>query len=159
VFKFITLALLFTLISASSLGGREIDLNKLSSEAAEQHKHLLVWLHKTDCGYCESMREFTLEDDAVADLLKQSFLFVQINVSENDTVTYKTFKGSGKAFAVRIGYNFYPSSLFLNESADIIFAAAGYIEEGDFKKMLTFVESGRYKIMSYDAFRQQENKR
>jgi len=159
VFKQFTFLLFFFLIQASSLSARDINLNKLAADAATQQKHLLVWLHKTDCGYCESMREFTLEDDAVAAQLERSFLFVQINVSENDTVTYKTFTGSGKAFAIKVGYNFYPSSLFMNDKADIVFAAAGYIEEGDFKKMLTFVETGLYKTMSYDAFRQQENKR
>lgn len=158
MFKFITISLLLCL-SLSSLSAREINLNALATDAAKQNKHLLVWLHKTDCGYCESMREFTLEDEKVAAVLKKSYLFSHINISENDEITYKTFKGNGKAFAKKIGYNFYPSSLFMNEKADLIFAAAGYIEEKDFLIMLEYVDSGAYRQMKYDLFRQQKGKR
>ena len=158
MFKFITISLLLCL-SLSSLSAREINLNALATDAAKQNKHLLVWLHKTDCGYCESMREFTLEDEKVAAVLKKSYLFSHINISENDEIIYKTFKGNGKAFAKKVGYNFYPSSLFLNEKADLIFAAAGYIEEKDFLIMLEYVDSGAYRRMKYDLFRQQKGRR
>jgi len=158
VFKFITISLLLCL-SLSSLSAREINLNALATDAAKRNKHLLVWLHKTDCGYCESMREFTLEDEKVAAVLKKSYLFSHINISENDEIIYKTFKGNGKAFAKKVGYNFYPSSLFLNEKADLIFAAAGYIEEKDFLIMLEYVDSGAYRRVKYDLFRQQKGRR
>ena len=158
MFKLITIPL-FLCLSLATLAAREINLDNLAAKAAEQNKHLLVWLHKTDCGYCESMREFTLEDENVAAVLKNSYLFVHINISENDNVTYKSFKGSGKAFAKKVGYNFYPSSLFLNGKTEIVFAAAGYIEEKDFLMMLKYVDSGAYRHMKYDMFRQQEGKR
>lgn len=158
MFKFITISLLLCL-SLSSLSAREINLNALATDAAKRNKHLLVWLHKTDCGYCESMREFTLEDEKVAAVLKKSYLFSHINISENDEIIYKTFKGNGKAFAKKVGYNFYPSSLFLNEKADLIFAAAGYIEEKDFLIMLEYVDSGAYRRVKYDLFRQQKGRR
>jgi thioredoxin-related protein len=156
VFKFITISLLICLSFSSSLSAREINLNTLAAEAAKQHKHLFVWLHKTDCGYCEAMREFTLEDDRVAAILKKSFRFIHINVNDNDDIRYKSFKGSGKAFAKKVGYSFYPSSLFMDKQANLIFAAAGYIEEKNFLVMLKYVESAAYRTMKYDRFRQQE---
>lgn len=138
--------------------GRDVDIDALAASAAKEQKHLLVWLHKTDCGYCESMREFTLEDDKIAPMLEKGFVFEHINVYDNDTITYKSFKGNGKAFAKKVGYSFYPSSLFLDKDAEIVFAAPGYIEERDFAVMLKFVQSGAYKKMGYDCFRRQEEK-
>lgn len=145
------------IVSAVSFA-RDIDLNTLAADAAAHQKHLLVWLHKTDCGYCESMREFTLEDDNVSPYLKAHFVFEHINVNEKDTVSYKTFKGDGKAFAKTVGFNFYPSSVFMDKSAEIVFAAPGYIEERDFMVMLKYVQSGAYKKMGYDCFSRKEEK-
>ena len=158
VLKPLTTTFLFLIALSASLFARDIDLNRLASDAAQHNKHLFVWLHKTDCGYCEAMREFTLQDDAIASVVKASFVFVHINVNEKDIVTFKTFKGSGKAFAKEVGYSFYPSSLFMDAKADIVFAAPGYIEERDFAVMLKFVRSGAYKKMGYDCFRRQEEK-
>lgn len=139
-----------------TLFGKEIDLDHLATEAAKTDRHLLVWLHKTDCGYCEAMREFTLEDDTIATELKKHFLFVPINVYDDDWVILKDFSGSGKAFAKKTGYNFYPSTLFIDQNGKIIFAAPGYINLNDFRYMLKFINSGAYRTQSYNAFRQQE---
>ena len=159
MFRLISIGLLLCLSLSSALSARDININNLAAEAAKQNKHLLIWLHKTDCGYCESMREFTLEDENIAAVLKKAFLFVHININEKDDVTFKTFKGDGKAFAKKVGYNFYPSSLFFDAKADLIFAAAGYIEENDFLMMLTYVDSGAYRTMKYDIYRQQKGQR
>lgn len=137
---------------------RDINIDTLAAEAAKQNKHLLVWLHKTDCGYCESMREFTLEDDTIAPVLAKDFIFEHINVNEKDTVTYKSHQSDGKAFAKKVGFSFYPSSIFMNAKADIVFAAPGYIDEKDFIVMLHFVRSGAYSEMGYDCFRRKEEK-
>lgn len=155
--KYITAIFLLTI--TLSLYARQIDLNRLASDASVHHKHLLVWLHETDCGYCEAMHDFTLQDKSIEAMLAKSFVFVPINVSDKDTVTFKTFKGSAKAFAKRLGYSFYPSSLFMDAHADIVFAAPGYIKLNDFAVMLRFIKSGAYKKMDYDRYRRQEKKR
>lgn len=138
---------------------KDIDLNALAHDAGKQNKHLLVWLHKTDCSYCEAMREFTLEDESIANRIKKSFKFVHINVYDNDKVTFKDFIGDGKAFAKTVGYSFYPSSIFFDKHAEVVFAAPGYIEEKDFAVMLDFVSSKAYRKQGYDCFRRQEERR
>ena len=36
---------------------RDINLNDLVQKATQKNKHLFVFLHRTDCGYCESLKE------------------------------------------------------------------------------------------------------
>ncbi|MHC3995806.1 thioredoxin family protein [Thiomicrolovo sp. ZZH C-3] len=148
---FITLLILLSFFF--SLSARDIDLDRIALDTAKQKKTLLVWLHKNDCGYCEAMYEFTLGDDHVAPQLESSFTLVDININDDDTVTFKDFKGSGHDFAKHVGYNFYPSSLFIDADAEIIFAAPGYVEEKDFTNMLDYVSSGAHKTMTYDSFK------
>ncbi|WP_345970099.1 MULTISPECIES: thioredoxin family protein [Sulfurimonas] len=153
---FITLLMLTSFFF--SLSARDIDLNRIAIDTAKQKKTLLVWLHKNDCGYCEAMYEFTLGDDKVSSLIQASFELVDININDDDTVMFKEFRGSGHDFAKHVGYNFYPSSLFLDADGEIIFAAPGYVEEKDFFKMLDYVSSGAHKSMTYDSFNREGKK-
>jgi len=151
-------SIFFFLLLALTLNARDINVETMAADAEKSGKYLLVWLHKTDCGYCEAMREFTLDNEKVKAVLKKDFVFEHINVNDGDTVSYKDFKGSGKAFAKMTGYSFYPSSLFFDGDAEMIFAAPGYIEEDSFLVMLDYVRSGAYKKMGYDGFRRREEK-
>ena len=133
---------------------KEINLDRLASDAGKQNRHLLVWLHKTGCSYCAAMHDFTLDDDKVKAMLQTRFDFVAINVYEHDTVIYRKTHSSAKAFAKKIGYDFYPSSIFMNAHSNIVFAAPGYIEEGPFLDMLKFVAQKSYLTQTYETFKQ-----
>lgn len=121
---------------ASFLFARDIDINKKLQQLDGTKKYLYVYLHRVGCGYCSSMDEFTLDDDLVKEYIAKKFLFVQINVSYDDTVYFKDFKGSSKEFAKYIGFNFYPSSLFFDKKGEMVEAKAGYIDEVPFLKYL-----------------------
>ena len=149
---------LIILTLQQSLYAREINLNNLIDRAKESDKHLLVWLHKTDCGYCESMKEFTLQNDTIKLFTDKNFLYVHINVYDKDKVTYKKFVGSGREFAKNIGYDFYPSSLFFDDNRDIVFTEVGYIDnsrtpnEKRFFSILNYIESKSYKKMDFEDY-------
>ncbi len=141
-----------------TLQAKVINIDTLISSAKKENKHLLVWLHKTDCGYCESMKEFTLENETIKAFVKKNFIFVHINVYEKDTIKYQDFKGNGLEFAKDIGYNFYPSSLFFNNDGDIILSEVGYIDkatepnEKRFYKILNFINSKSYEKINFSDY-------
>ena len=137
-----------------SLFARSIDINAIVKKSIDKNKHLFVFLHRTDCGYCESMLTFTLDDDPVKELVDKKFVFLHINISEDDLVTYKRFSGNGRAFAKHVGYNIYPSSLFLNSKNEIIHAVPGYQDKDEFLLILKYVDSKAYKTMGYRTFKQ-----
>jgi len=118
----------FLLIFMASLYAKEINIDKAALKARDLHKHLFVFLHKTDCGYCESMIQFTFEDELIKPFIKKNFLYLSINVNDNDIVSYKDFKGSGREFAKSIGYDFYPTALFFDKMANIVEVEVGYID-------------------------------
>lgn len=143
----------FILLSlVSILFARDIDINSLTSTADKSNKTLFIFLHMTGCGYCDSMKEFTLDDDDIIEFLDKKFLFEHINVSEKDNISYKNFKGSGKEFANFIGYDFYPSSLFFDEKSNLIFALPGYQDEKRFSNILKYVDSASYKTEKFHSF-------
>ena len=133
MFKNLFIILIFVSLSAF---GRDINIDKLSLQASKHDKILFIFIHTTDCGYCESMREFTLDEEKVKKLIEKSFIFEHINVRDNDTITYQDFRGSGAKFVQEIGYTFYPTSLFFDKESDLIYAKPGYVNEKKFYDIL-----------------------
>lgn len=144
---------LFIIVFNISLFARNIDIDAIVKNSVKNDKHLFVFLHRTDCGYCESMLMFTLDDDPVKELINKDFVYLNINISEDDVVKYKNFKGSGRDFAKNVGYNIYPSSLFVNTKSEIVHAVPGYQDKDQFLLVLKYVNSYAYKTMGFQSFK------
>ncbi len=139
---------IFLLLSLQlTLSAKDININELVKEATAINKKVFIFLHRTDCGYCDSMISFTLDDDIVRPLIKNNFLEIHINIFDDNTIFYNDFTGDGRSFAKHIGYNMYPSSIFLDEQSKIIHAEVGYIDEKNFPISLNYVISSAYKSM------------
>lgn len=151
----ITNLFILILVLNGSLFARNIDINSIVKNSVKKNKHLFIFLHRTDCGYCESMQMFTLDDDPVKELIQKKFVFLHVNILEDDVVKYKDFTGSGRDFAKKVGYNIYPSSLFLNGANEIIYALPGYKDKDQFLLILKYVDSGAYKTKDYQAFKKE----
>lgn len=150
--KILSIFFFITLVVSSPLFGRNIDIDSIVKKSVTANKHLFIFLHRTDCGYCESMLMFTLDDDPVRELMEKKFKYLQINISENDVVKYKKFKGNGREFAKHVGYNIYPSSLFLNKRNEIVYAIAGYQSKEHFYETLKCVDTRGYKKMDCSQY-------
>jgi len=145
--------LLLLIITTAVVSAKDININSIVKSSVESKKHLFIFLHRTDCGYCESMLTFTLDDDPVRELIEGKFAYLSINISENDRVTYKNFIGNGRDFAKYVGYNIYPSSLFLNKKSEIVYAISGYQDKEQFLDVLKYVDSRAYKTIGFQTFK------
>jgi len=70
--------LLLLIILHTALTARDINVNKLVEQAKNEQKRVFVFLHKTDCSYCESMIMFTLDDDYIRPMLEEDFFLIVI---------------------------------------------------------------------------------
>ncbi len=158
MFKILIKTFLIILTLQITLQARQININNLINNASNDNKYLIVWLHKTDCGYCESMKEFTLENETIELLMSKKFIYEHINVYEDDTIHYNNFMGTGREFAKKIGYDFYPTTLFFDSKANIILSEVGYIDnekkpnEKRFFSILNFIVSKAYLKMDFEDY-------
>ena len=130
------------IVSISFAG--DIDLDKLTLEAKNANKHILLYFHKTGCPYCNKMEEFTFDDDKVADAIKRHFIFIDINVKEDGIVSFGDFKGTKREFVAMTGYEMYPASLFVDKDGEIVYVELGYKDEVKYLKILQMVSSKGY---------------
>ena len=152
MFKFFFfLCAIFTLSSADS-----IDIDSLLIDAKKSKKHILIFLHKPQCSYCERMVLFTLSDDDVIEKIKKDFIFVDINIGDLGEVVFDDFKGNKHDFAKSLSFNFYPSAVFIDGDGEVIYGQAGYKDEEQFLNTLRFVASHSYIDLGIDDFKYKE---
>ena len=99
------------------------------------------------------MQEFTLEDDDIAEYLENNYKVIHINISHKDKITYQNEQSGGLCFAKKIGYDFYPSALFLDAKGDIKYASVGYKDEFEFMAILEYINSNDFKIISFNQYK------
>lgn len=82
-----------------------------------------------------------------------------MNITKHDHVVYNDFEGSAKAFAETIGYNIYPTCIFINSNYEIIYAVPGYQKADIFLHMLKFVASNAYEKMDFTKYKKKSHYR
>jgi len=151
--KLFILSFMALLTFESNLFSKTINIDEIVKNT---NKEVIVYLHKIGCSYCNSMEEFTLDDDAVKEYIQEHYKFISINVSLEDRIIYKGKETGGKCFAKDVGYAFYPAILFLDRDAKIKYVSLGYKDEFEFLVILKYVYEGFYKDISLDEFKEKE---
>jgi len=147
------LKLFFLIVISTVSGANTINIDKLLNSAKNSDKHLFLFLHKPTCSYCENMLLFTLPEDEIAEKIRENFIFVDIDIADTGEVLFDDFRGSKQEFAKYVGFNFYPSSLFIEKSKEGVYGVAGYKDEDAFLKILRYVETHSYKKSGIDDFK------
>jgi thioredoxin-related protein len=101
------------------------------------------------------MEEFTFDDDDVKNFIHQHFLFRSINISQDKDVIFHNKHLSGLTYAKEVGYNFYPTVLFLDKDGDVFEVSVGYKEEKEFLLLLKYIHSPEYDTLSFEEYKQQ----
>ena len=99
------------------------------------------------------MIEFTLHDPEIAHEIQQKFVYVDLYTGENGVVIFNGFKGSRRDLARALGYDFYPTSVFIETpSKQLINATPGAREQDFFIKVLDYVSTLQYKEMEFETY-------
>ena len=150
--SFIHKILLLSLLTLH-IFANEISIDTLVKQAAKEQKHLLVFFHKFGCSFCEKMEENTLEDTYILEQIKKYFIFVDIGIDDEGTVTHKAFKGNKHAYAKFLEIEFYPTVGFVDTNSSYVHGVIGYRGPQHFLKHLKYIESNEYKEMDFEAFK------
>jgi len=109
-------------------------------------------MHKPNCGHCSHMIKFTLQDDEIAKEINSKFIYVDLFTGDEGDVVYKDFRGSRRDFAKHIGYDFYPTSLFIDEHSKIVNVTPGAREQDFFIDVLNYVSTKQYLTMEFETY-------
>jgi len=130
-----------------------VELDALSHKAKFENKHLLLFFHKEHCGFCEKMKNVTLEDSKVKSFIDKHFIFVDVGINDEGTIQHKDFNGTKHAYAKSLGISLYPSVGFIDGNNTLVYGTIGYRDSGAFDIILHYVQSKAYIGMELQAYK------
>jgi len=98
------------------------------------------------------MIKFTLGDEEIKHEIDTKMVYVDIFIKESGIVTYQSFKGNRRAFAQHLGYDFYPTSIFLDSNGSVVNATPGAREQDFFIQVLDYVTTKQYLEMEFETY-------
>ena len=139
------------LVIPLSIFGVDLDLDKIVSDANKSGKHVMLFLHKDGCGFCEKMM-FSFEDKNLSKKIKKDFILVDLNRDDNETISFQGYKGSNKAFLKKLGVDFYPIVTFMDKNSSFIYNVTGYRNPKKLTSVLNYISSMAYKKRTFEEF-------
>ncbi len=131
----------------------DFNIDKSVVDANKTNKHVILFLHKDNCGYCDRM-SFNLADTNTSQIIKKDFILLDINRDDDEYVLYQSFKGTNKSFMEALGINFYPTILFIDTTNNqIIYALSGYRDIQELHIVLGYISTKSYKRISLEEYK------
>ena len=140
------------LLSLFSISLFSKDLNLDTIVANADGKPLFIFMHKPHCGHCRHMIKSTLNDDKVVQKIKNNFIYVDLFTGDEGDVVFNGFRGNRRNFAKHIGYDFYPTSLFIDSKKEIVNVTPGAREQEFFIDVLNYVSTKQYLSMEFETY-------
>ncbi|MEL7530168.1 MAG: thioredoxin family protein [Bacteroidota bacterium] len=114
-----------------------------------EKRPLVVFLHTDWCRYCEAMRQKTLQNEDIIDLLNEEFYYLPFDAESEEEIRFRghpfsfepTGRGTGihslaKALGTIDGEIAYPTLVVLNEDYEIVFQYAGFMNARAMRRIL-----------------------
>lgn len=97
------------------------------AEAAEEGKRVMIYFGQNNCPYCRRLHETGFNDPSMRAYWLEHFDSVAVNIfGDLDTAWIDGDSGSEKELARRLGIQFTPTLLFLDEQGGIVARIDGY---------------------------------
>jgi thioredoxin-related protein len=119
---------------------KTVAFQQLDSLQKIEKRPVMVFLHTSWCKYCGAMKNTTLKNTEVVNLLNQKYYFVSLDIEERKAIPFRGhtfhYKPTGANTGVHElaeqlgtinGQLAYPGLCFLNSDFEIIFQKEGYV--------------------------------
>ena len=128
----------------------------------KEPRKIYIDMYTDWCGWCKVMDKKTFTDKGIADHLNTNFYAVKFDAEGKDNVDFKgqTFKFVAQgsrgyhelAAALMQGKMSYPTSVFLDESLNLLLPLQGFQKPEQLDPILEFIGEDHYKTSNYEQF-------
>lgn len=118
-------------------------------EAAEQGKHVMLFMHLNGCPYCFKMVEENFKNAPYTDFIQNNFDVIALNIrGDREVALNDEVSVTEKELAARFKVKYTPTIVFLNQDNKIVARTNGYRSVADFKLVLNYVQEKAYQNTS-----------
>jgi thioredoxin-related protein len=121
-----------------------LDFREDVREAAKRGKRMMVYFGQDGCPYCRELMRVNFSQKDIADAARAKFVAVALNVwGDRETTWVDGRNAPEKALAARLGVQFTPTLIFLDEKGAIALRLNGYYPPHKFRVALDYASAGK----------------
>ena len=136
----------------TSIYANDININQKIKEAKKQNKQIMMFFHIPRCPYCDRMLDKNFKEPKILDLIKNSFILIDIYTADKRKVIFKEFKGTTKEFAELIGTSAYPATIFMDQNSKVTYKSIGYRNIQEYINEIKYIATKSYKKIKLETF-------
>jgi thioredoxin-related protein len=123
------------------------------AEAADDDKHVMLFLHLNGCPYCYKMVEENIKHAPYTDFIRENFDVIALNIRGDREVAFNDeISMTEKALAEHLEVAYTPTVIFLNADNRPVARVNGYRSVEDFKLVLDYVQQKAYEDRSLSQY-------
>ena len=130
-----------------------LDLTEDVSEAADEGKHVILFMEMNGCPYCYKMVQENFANAPYRDFIQAHFDVIALNTKgDREVAVTEEMSMTEKEVADVYQVRFTPTLIFLDESNKPVARVSGYRNPDDFKVVLDYVQNKAYRHQSLNDF-------
>ena len=160
--------LIISIFFVSAIQGQEeikwMTIQEAMIKSQKEPRKILVDVYTDWCGWCKVMDKSTYSDSAVINYINKNYYAVKFNAEQKEDIvlgdkTYKFVAAGNRGYhelaAVLLNKQLgYPSTVFIDETATVVYMRQGYIKPILFDTLINFIGGDHYKNVGFDVFSQ-----
>lgn len=128
-------------------------------EAADENKHVMLFLYLNGCPYCYKMVEENIANSRYTNFIQQNFDVIALNIQgDREVALNEETTMTEKEYAEQLQIRFTPTILFLNQDNKVVVRVNGYRSVDAFEHVLHYVQQKSYNDMTLAQFIEQQQK-
>jgi len=136
-----------------------LDIGEDVSEAAEEGKHVILFMHLSGCPYCNKMSEENFKHSPDRAFIQENFDVIAINIKGDREVAFnEEVEVTEKALADLVNVRYTPTMVFLNPENQVVLKLNGYRSVPAFRQALDYVQQKRYQEVKFAAYVAQQER-
>ena len=130
-----------------------LDINEDVNEAAEEDKHVILFMEMNGCPYCFKMIEENFKHAPYRDFIQEHFDVIAINIKgDREVALNEETTASEKEIAGLLKVKYTPTMIFLNPKNQPVARVNGYRNVEEFKGILDYVQEKAYQGQKLAAY-------
>jgi thioredoxin-related protein len=127
--------------------------------AKQQNKKIIVDVYTDWCSWCKKMDKEVYASPSVMSVLSSSYIAVKLNAeSSSRSLTFKGKTLTEEQFAASAGVTGYPTTLFLDASANPITVLPGFVPAERFVPILKYIGDNHYQSISFEEYQKRSSR-